>query len=98
MRDKCLDFLREARAVISEEQSSGTHSSPQDVTLTAIDTAILWRCHDLHFREPVVNESLEPWSVRNNQVNKHYTHGPMRPRYKVNSEVVGKNSNRRRKK
>lgn len=55
MYDNVLAHLREARTIILEEQELDIKSRPQSITLTEIDTAILWRQHDLQLREPISN-------------------------------------------
>ena len=56
MNDKTLGFLREARAELLEERDSGLNSRELSVTLTEIDTAILWRQEDLRLKQPIRNE------------------------------------------
>ena len=56
MDDAVLGHLREARAGLLEERESGKDSRELSVTLTEIDTAILWRQQDLTLKLPPVNE------------------------------------------
>ena len=57
MTDEVLGKLREARALLLEERDGGKNSRELSVCLTEIDTAILWRQHDLQLKAPAVNES-----------------------------------------
>jgi hypothetical protein len=57
MYDEALGKLREARALLLEERDSGKNSRELSVTLTEIDTAILWRQEDLRLKTPPVNEA-----------------------------------------
>jgi hypothetical protein len=57
MNDVALGKLREARALLLEERDSGGNSRELSVTLTEIDTAILWRQRDLQIKKDIVNES-----------------------------------------
>lgn len=57
MNDNALGFLREARAALLEERDNGGKSRELSVTLTEIDTAILWRQRDLQLKEPIKNEA-----------------------------------------
>lgn len=52
MSDFVLGQLREARAVLLDERDAGHDSRELAVTLTQIDTAILWRQHDLQIKAP----------------------------------------------
>lgn len=55
MTDEVLGKLREARALLLEERDGGKNSRELSVCLTEIDTAILWRQHDLQLKaEPVM--------------------------------------------
>lgn len=56
MEDKALGYLRMARAELLEERDDGKGSRELSVTLTEIDTAILWRQQDLSLKQPTVNE------------------------------------------
>ena len=56
MDDAVLGHLREARAGLLEERENGKGSRELSVTLTEIDTAILWRQQDLTLKMPTVNE------------------------------------------
>lgn len=56
MTDEVLGKLREARALLLEERDCGKNSRELSVTLTEIDTAILWRQWDLQLKTPPVNE------------------------------------------
>ena len=53
MNDDALRHLREARALLLIERTTlaGGNSRELSITLTEIDTAILWRQHDLQMRE-----------------------------------------------
>ncbi len=57
MNDDTLGFLREARAALLEEREDGGNSRELSVTLTEIDTAILWRQQDLRLKKPIKNEA-----------------------------------------
>lgn len=59
MNDNVLGFLREARAALLEERDNGKNSRELSVTLTEIDTAILWRQEDLRLKQPIENGSNE---------------------------------------
>ena len=56
MNDRILGFLREARAGLLIERDSGSNSRELSVTLTEIDTAILWRQEDLRLKQLIINE------------------------------------------
>lgn len=56
MTDEVLGKLREARALLLEERDGGKNSRELSVCLTEIDTAILWRQHDLQLKAEPVNE------------------------------------------
>ena len=56
MHDEVLGKLREARALLLEERDAGKNSRELSVTLTEIDTAILWRQEDLRLKRPAMNE------------------------------------------
>lgn len=53
--DAVLGKLREARALLLEERDSGLNSRELSITLTEIDTAILWRQEDLRLKQPATN-------------------------------------------
>lgn len=53
--DRAIGFLREARACLLEEREGGGNSRELSVTLTEIDTAILWRQEDLRLKVETVN-------------------------------------------
>lgn len=55
--DEILGKLREARALLLDERDKGKNSRELSVTLTEIDTAILWRQSDLQIKTPPVNET-----------------------------------------
>lgn len=57
MEDKALGFLRRAKAALLEEIDNGGNSRELSVTLTEIDTAILWRQSDLQMKQPPINET-----------------------------------------
>ncbi len=57
MGDNVLGFLREARAALLDERDNGGNSRELSVTLTEIDTAILWRQSDLQLKTPPINEA-----------------------------------------
>ncbi len=54
--DEVLGKLREARALLLDERDGGKNSRELSVCLTEIDTAILWRQHDLQLKAEPVNE------------------------------------------
>ncbi len=56
MDETVLGHLRKARAALLEERETGKGSRELSVTLTLIDTAILWRQQDLTLKLPAVNE------------------------------------------
>ena len=56
MYDDVIGKLREARALLLEEKDKGLSSKQLSVTLTEIETAILWRQEDLRLKLLVVNE------------------------------------------
>lgn len=60
MNDEALGHLREARALLLDERTTrpGGNSRELSVTLTGIDTAILWRQHDLQMKEEVDNATM----------------------------------------
>lgn len=58
MTDQVLYHLQHARAIICEEKESGITSRDQSITLTEIDTAILWRQSDLQKRNVENSEGL----------------------------------------
>lgn len=55
MDDQVMGWLREARAALLEERDDGKNSRELSVTLTEIDTAILWRQEDLRLKSKVIN-------------------------------------------
>lgn len=55
--DNVLAHLQEARAALLDERDAGKNSRELSVTLTEIDTAILWRKEDLSLKTPTVNEA-----------------------------------------
>jgi hypothetical protein len=57
MAEQCaLEHLREARACLLEAREDAKRGTRElSVTLTEIDTAILWLQHDLQFKAPVLN-------------------------------------------
>jgi len=55
--DEVLGKLREARALLLDERDAGKNSRELSVTLTEIDTAILWRQWDLQIKAPSVNQT-----------------------------------------
>lgn len=55
--DEALGYLREARALLVEENEGKGRSRELSVTITQIDTAILWRQYDLQIKEPPINEA-----------------------------------------
>ena len=57
MNDEILALLRLARSEIIVEQEEGRNSRELAITLTHIDTAILWRQHDLQIKQKPVNEA-----------------------------------------
>ena len=54
--DGALLHLREARAALLNERDAGYPSRALSITLTEIDTAILWRQSDLQGKAAPVNE------------------------------------------
>lgn len=58
MNDEALGKLREARAALLDERDAGKGSRELSVTLTEIDSAILWRQEDLRLKQPVINEAM----------------------------------------
>ncbi len=51
-----LGKLREARALVRDEEDVGKSSRELSIVLTNIDTAILWRQEDIRLKTPPVNE------------------------------------------
>jgi hypothetical protein len=47
--------MREARALLSDENAGPNRSRELSVALTELDTAILWRSHDLWLKKPAEN-------------------------------------------
>ncbi len=56
MNDDVLGHLREARAALLDERDAGNGSRELSITLTEIDTAILWRQQDIQMKAEPVNE------------------------------------------
>lgn len=56
MTDDVLAYLRQARSILLEERDAGKNSRELSIVLTEIDTAILWRQHDLQLKTPVSNQ------------------------------------------
>lgn len=54
--DKVLEKLREAKDLLLAEKDNGGGSRELSVTLTEVDTAILWRQSDLQIKKPPVDE------------------------------------------
>lgn len=50
-----LGHLREARALLIEESEGPARSRELSVAITNVDTAILWRQHDLQIKEEPTN-------------------------------------------
>ena len=59
MNDDVLEHLRMARAFLIIEREAGKGSRELSVTLTEIDTAILWRQSDLQIKAPAENSDNE---------------------------------------
>ncbi len=57
MGDEALGHMREARALMLEENEGEGRSRELSVALTELDTAILWRSHDLWVKTPTEDES-----------------------------------------
>ena len=57
--DEVLGKLREAKAFLLDEKDNGGNSRELSVCLTEIDTAILWRQHDLQLKQPSINEKTD---------------------------------------
>ena len=57
--DEVLGHLREARATLLDERDAGRPSRELSITLTEIDTAILWRQQDLQIKAQPVNQEGE---------------------------------------
>lgn len=59
MTDETLGKLREARALLLDERDGGKNSRELSITLTEIETAILWRQYDLQIKASPINESSD---------------------------------------
>lgn len=59
MSDNVLGHLRQARALLLEERDEGKNSRELSVSLTNVDTAILWRREDLRLKKHTINEASE---------------------------------------
>ena len=58
--DKALGLLREARAELKEESDSGARNRELSITITNVETSILWREEDIRINHtPPINLSLE---------------------------------------
>lgn len=57
--DEALGHLREARALLIEENEGEGRSRELSVTITNVDNAILWRQYDLQIKEPPINEFFD---------------------------------------
>lgn len=66
MNDEVLGHLREARALLNDEKNAGGNSRELSVTITKIDTAILWRQEDLRLKTPHKDE-VENKSIKKTQ-------------------------------
>ncbi len=55
MNDMVLGALREARALLLEERDAGKNSRELSVSLTEVDSAILWRQEDLRLKKNTIN-------------------------------------------
>jgi hypothetical protein len=60
MDDRVLGFMREARAAMLEERESGGGSRELAVSLTELETAILWRQQDNQQKTKPVNTYSTP--------------------------------------
>ena len=56
MGDLVLGYMREAKAQLLLERDEGHGNREHSVTITQLETAILWRQEVLRLREPPVNE------------------------------------------
>ena len=55
--DEIAGMMRAVRAAILEEQESGRRTREQSITLTQLETAILWRERDVFASQKPTNES-----------------------------------------
>jgi len=55
--DDAIGKLREARSVLLEERDKGLNSRELSITLTEIDTAILWRQEDIRLKQPTIDKA-----------------------------------------
>lgn len=53
--DNVLGKLREARALLKDENDAGNGSRELSLTITKIDEALLWRQEDLRLKAPAEN-------------------------------------------
>ncbi len=56
MNDEAIGKMREAYALLEDEKKAGKASREMAVAMTELETAILWRQHDLALKAPAVNE------------------------------------------
>ena len=56
MNDDVLPLLREARFMLLREKDDGQGSREHSITITELDSAILWRQFDLQIKCPPVNK------------------------------------------
>lgn len=59
MNDEVLGKLREAKALLDDERKAGKNSRELSVTITEIDSAILWRQYDLQLKTAPVDQKSE---------------------------------------
>jgi hypothetical protein len=59
MKEDILVFLREARAALIIEQEEGRGTRDLAITLTHVDTAILWRQADLQKKTPPIDQEAK---------------------------------------
>lgn len=59
MNDDVLGHLREAKALLNDEQKEGKGSRETALVITKIDEALLWRQENLRLRQPIENHSSE---------------------------------------
>lgn len=59
MNDEVLGKLREAKALLDDERKAGKNSRELSVTITEIDSAILWRQYDLQLKIAPVDQKSE---------------------------------------
>lgn len=50
--DKALEKMGEALAALNEEKAAGKGSRELAITVTELETAILWRRQDLRIKDP----------------------------------------------